>query len=737
MYLPNPGHPTDANFVGEEYLTATVVDNDLPPGETLYNGIELPYVWPPRYPSIPYSPMPVPYLDAENIPNPIIIDVGRQLFVDDFLIETTDMTQTYHQADYYAGNPVLAPTTASEVCEEGNWYAGPFSGGSWYDPAENLFKLFYRGGLRECLAFSTDGKNWTRPNLTLNPIQLLDHFTCSPSNPTVGQTVTITAYDQYNQQVDLGDYDIIEFCFYFGQGCISTYSGITIVGGAARFTATSAMINNSVSFQFEAYNSSGPPYTESFSMPFPFNSIARGGNEVYNGYDMDSCSVFLDLNAPASERFKWFASELTGQGILFTYRKSADGETWSAPQGERTDCWGDRTTAMYNPFRDVWICSQRTEDSSGRATRAYTEGTSALDLMSKVEYNDLTNVYGESVQWVGADNLDPHHTDPEWNWVEPGLYNLDGQAYESIMIGQFSIWQGPPNGICDDEWIQKRNDILLGFSRDGFHWDRPDRNRFIACTWDDLSWRFGNVQSCVGSPLVVGDELYFYFNGRPKPEPTDITWDADFHTGLAILRRDGFASMDASGSAKTLTTRPVSFSGRYLFVNVDCPSGSLKVEVLNEAGEVISPFTLANCDAISSDTTCKQITWGANDDLTALAGTKVRFRFTLTDGSLYAFWVSPDASGASYGYVGGGGPGFTGPRDTVGQQECGGANLDDISDEINTADLAIVAAHWLFDCTAPDWCSGADMDPAVENRGSVNLTDFVNLARYWLETNCY
>jgi hypothetical protein len=33
---------------------------------------------------------------------------------------------------------------------------------------------------------------------------------------------------------------------------------------------------------------------------------------------------------------------------------------------------------------------------------------------------------------------------------------------------------------------------------------------------------------------------------------------------------------------------------------------------------------------------------------------------------LYSFWVSPDRSGASYGYVAAGGRGFTGSRDTVG-----------------------------------------------------------------------
>ena len=176
----------------------------------------------------------------------------------------------------------------------------------------------------------------------------------------------------------------------------------------------------------------------------------------------------------------------------------------------------------------------------------------------------------------------------------------------------------------------------------------------------------GNLQSVVGGPLVVGDELYFYFNARPKPAPDAPNWDADYQAGLATLRRDGFASMDASGT-KTLKTRPVKFTtGKYLFVNVNCPSGSLKVEVLDEYSQVISPFTLANCDAISADTTCTQLTWGGNDDLSTLQNDPIRFWFTLDDGSLYAFWVSPDASGASYGYVGAGGPGFTGPIDTVG-----------------------------------------------------------------------
>ena len=61
------------------------------------------------------------------------------------------------------------------------------------------------------------------------------------------------------------------------------------------------------------------------------------------------------------------------------------------------------------------------------------------------------------------------------------------------------------------------------------------------------------------------------------------------------------------------------------------------------------------------------VTWKAAG-LGALAGKPVRFRFHLRNGRLYAFWVSPDASGASHGYVAAGGPGFAGPVDTVGQR---------------------------------------------------------------------
>jgi hypothetical protein len=52
-------------------------------------------------------------------------------------------------------------------------------------------------------------------------------------------------------------------------------------------------------------------------------------------------------------------------------------------------------------------------------------------------------------------------------------------------------------------------------------------------------------------------------------------------------------------------------------------------------------------------------------EFAGLAGKPVRFRFHLEEGSLYAFWVSQDANGASGGYLAAGGPGYAGLKDTA------------------------------------------------------------------------
>ena len=236
----------------------------------------------------------------------------------------------------------------------------------------------------------------------------------------------------------------------------------------------------------------------------------------------------------------------------------------------------------------------------------------------------------EPVPWVGADRLDSRREDTK---VPCQLYNLDAAGYESVLLGLFSVLRGQPAGR------PKINEVLAGYSRDGFHWHRPDRRPLLPVSEHRGDWNWGNVQSAGGCSVTVGDKLYLYASGRAGTRDGSID-SGDCTTGLATLRRDGFASVRAGERPGTLTTRNVRFQGRQLFVNAAAAKGELRVEVLDAAGRPLERFAAAECRPVTGDATRAEIHWARADDLTPLAGKPVRFRFHLRQGDLYAFWVA-------------------------------------------------------------------------------------------------
>jgi hypothetical protein len=131
-------------------------------GETLYNGIRLPSSWPPKITKIPREPVTPPYLKSP--PNVIPIDLGRQLLVDDFLIEKTNLRRTFHVPKEHTDNPLVRPDKDWEKKGRGG-SAMVFSDGVWYDPKDRLFKMWYLGGYgtSTCHAVSRDGLKWEKP----------------------------------------------------------------------------------------------------------------------------------------------------------------------------------------------------------------------------------------------------------------------------------------------------------------------------------------------------------------------------------------------------------------------------------------------------------------------------------------------------------------------------------------------------------------------------------------------
>jgi hypothetical protein len=125
---------------------------------------------------------------------------------------------------------------------------------------------------------------------------------------------------------------------------------------------------------------------------------------------------------------------------------------------------------------------------------------------------------------------------------------------------------------------------------------------------------------------VVGDELYFYVSGRTGVPGTNKAGTLTTGIGDAAPRR---VRLDGRGrSGRHADDAPVRFTGKHLFVNVDDPNGELRVEILNQAGQVVPRFTAENCVPMTANKTLHAVRWKGVDDLSSWRTSQSSFAFT-------------------------------------------------------------------------------------------------------------
>lgn len=520
----------------------------------------------------PKPEYPMPLLVKPD--GPISIDVGRQLFVDDWLIAETTLTRTFHRAKVLDA-PVLKAETELETQRGTAEGAVLFDGGVWFDPKDRLFKMWYAAGFRDGIALATsrDGLHWERPQLDVSP-------------------------------------------------------------------------------------------GENRVLPFQ------------KGWELSGFSVALDqLTKDPAQRFKMlayhryhnrFPGDKGEENPPAKMYVSADGIHWGEPQFVK--CFtGDNVSMFYDPFHTRWVFSTRNRAPSVLRPGAVGSNGKPVTVRALFRFDGpdfiQTGLTANGARlWLKPDAQDK--ADPEFN-IDPELYKFGAVAYESIMLGAVGMFYGPQNDVAKELKRPKTIDIQLAYSRDGVNFPRPSREAFIACARKPGTWNRGYLHAANGVCCIVGEELWFYFgtwSGQSQRANAEYVM-AGGSVGLAKLRRDGFASMDADAKGGTLTTSLVTFSGRFPFVNAAAKDGGLRAEILDADGNVIAPFSKENSAVVNADSTKQRLEWKGGADLSTLVGKPVRFRFHLVNSQIYAFWVSAKESGASGGYVAAGGPSFTGPID--------------------------------------------------------------------------
>ncbi len=229
-------------------------------------------------------------------------------------------------------------------------------------------------------------------------------------------------------------------------------------------------------------------------------------------------------------------------------------------------------------------------------------------------------------RWVIEDK---QHTD---------LYGLVGFAYESMYIGflrPFRIIDGESGGPLFVELVS---------SHDGINWVREegDRPRILSVSRPG-TWQDGMV-SISSPPLVEGDRIKVWYTGMSIGHGGNVE-HAIYAGGLATLRKDGFASLDAGGTEGTVTTKLLSNIHGQLHVNAFVDKGGyLKAEVVDREGEVVEGYGRDDCNPVTGEGVDQILTWKSKKFLPGGGAKRLRFIFQST--CLYSFKAGDDVKPA-------------------------------------------------------------------------------------------
>ena len=151
------------------------------------------------------------------------------------------------------------------------------------------------------------------------------------------------------------------------------------------------------------------------------------------------------------------------------------------------------------------------------------------------------------------------------------------------------------------------------------------------------TWFYGDMYQCWGlveTRSEIDDapsEISLYTTERTLQEKGGII-------RRYIIRLDGFVSLHAPLAGGEVVTKPITFSGNQLFMNLSTSAaGSVRVEIQNSEGLPLPGFMLADCYEIYGDNLERAVGWKGNPDLTALNGKTVRLRFVIKDADIYSF----------------------------------------------------------------------------------------------------
>ena len=174
-------------------------------------------------------------------------------------------------------------------------------------------------------------------------------------------------------------------------------------------------------------------------------------------------------------------------------------------------------------------------------------------------------------------------------------------------------------------------------SRDGVTFKRWNESFLRPGIERNGTWNYGH-QAIAWHPVETRGTL------EGAPDELSFFADESYWTGNSdllrryTLRLDGFVSVNAPMSGGELITRPITFTGNQLWLNLaTSAAGSVQVELQDQAGKPVPGYSIDDCEELFGDTLDRTVIWKSNPDLATIVGRTVRLRFVLRDADVFSF----------------------------------------------------------------------------------------------------
>lgn len=365
----------------------------------------------------------------------------------------------------------------------------------------------------------------------------------------------------------------------------------------------------------------------------------KTGRGLLDGKWYRGAHAFHDRHASSPER-RYKLMWRQGHDI---YVASSEDGLHFITHGQAVDYYADTTASyFFDRLRDEYVIYGRVWlDRAGRRTVQERLGADGKPPVRRGVVRHRSKKW-HVVPWpkgtVKEVLIDPIDVFEDGGWTD--IYTPDVQVYHGQYVGMPAVYFRRP--LEDRSATAGPIYPLFMHSLDGRTWDFPDKSHSVVDLEPHrLEESDGNEVGMIfpaSNFLEADGHLRMYYAARgyqhhDQGDRSDVTYN------LAVLRKDGFASLQTEGDQPGVWLTPeltIPETATTLHVNADV-SKALRVAVLDaETRKPLEGLAEEDYKAFAGDDTDAAIEWESKD-LDGLRGRLVRLRFRITEGEMFGF----------------------------------------------------------------------------------------------------